>query len=106
MAGRMMLEQILRKDNRSSLCICFYIQFAEAAKLGRPASVPEGRVTTKGYADMLKEWVNRNPSTFNKGKCKVLQLGRNKKYRLRGVTQLAGEQLKMTCRSCQTAGQT
>lgn len=46
--------------------------------MGRPANVPEGRVTTKGYADMLKEWVNRNLSTFNKDKCKVLQLGRNK----------------------------
>lgn len=47
--------------------------------------MPKGRFTTKGYADMPKEWVNRNPSTFNKDKCKVLQLGRNEQYRLRGA---------------------
>lgn len=43
----------------------------------------KGRVTTKGNADMLKKWVNRNLSTLKKDKCKVLQLGKNKKYRLR-----------------------
>lgn len=47
--------------------------------------MPKRRVTTKGYADMLREWVNRNLSTFNKVKCKALQLGRNEQYRLRGA---------------------
>lgn len=29
--------------------------------------MPEGRATIQSYVDTLKEWVNRNLSTFNKG---------------------------------------
>ena len=64
---------------------CALRTFADT-KLGGVADTPEGRATTPRDLDSLEKRADRNLMKF-KGKCKVLNLGRNNQYML-GATQL------------------
>lgn len=47
-------------------------------KLGGIAATPEGCAGIKRDLDRMKKWADRNFMKFNKEKCKVMNLGRDK----------------------------
>jgi len=52
-------------------------KFSDDTKLGGVADTLEGCGTIQQDLDRLESWVQRNLMKFNKGKCRVLHLGRN-----------------------------
>ena len=56
---------------------CTLNKFAEDTKLGGVVVVPNGRAAIQRDLNRLEKWANWNLIEFNKGICKVLQLGRN-----------------------------
>ncbi|GAB0207547.1 hypothetical protein GRJ2_003220400 [Grus japonensis] len=56
---------------------CTFNKFGEDTKLGGVVDVPEGHAVIQRDLDRLEKWADRNLMKFNKGKCKVQQLGRN-----------------------------
>ncbi|KAK4823861.1 hypothetical protein QYF61_007509 [Mycteria americana] len=54
--------------------------------------MPEGCAAIQRNLDRLEKWVARNLVQFNKGKCKVLHLGRNnpRHQYILGAVQLGG----------------
>jgi len=55
---------------------CTLSRFADDTKLGRVADAPQGCVAIQTDLYRLERWADRNLLNFNKGKCKVLHLGR------------------------------
>ena len=55
---------------------CTISEFVDDTKLGGVADTPEGCAAFQWNLGRLENWAERNLKRFNKGRCRVLHLGR------------------------------
>ncbi|TRZ07880.1 hypothetical protein HGM15179_019228 [Zosterops borbonicus] len=56
---------------------CLFSKIADDTKLGGVTNAPEGCSGIQKDLDRLERWAEKECLKFNKGKCKILHLGRN-----------------------------
>ncbi|KAK4823954.1 LOW QUALITY PROTEIN: hypothetical protein QYF61_008340 [Mycteria americana] len=70
-------EGLLNINDLDDEVECTLSKFAHDTKVGGMADMPEPCAAIQKDLDRLEKWVNRNLMELNKGKCKLLHLGRN-----------------------------